>query len=389
MKKVAIPIVVVPLVVYLALHIMSCQVISDCLECLCGDVSEGDFGITGNAKVDSFFAAAIELDASTQLANMRMEAALSDLAVALGLTEDADLDAIRDGLADSMAGVSLEADLQVEPPRCEADINVAVQAAAECDVDVDPGSVEVRCEGHCSGTCYAQCDGECRIPSVEAYCEGSCHGSCYVDIDTECWGTCHGECDGNCTYLEEGGQCAGACDGVCTGYCETRVEGDCTGECYGECTVTADPGGCNGHCEGGCQGHCEGGCEGEIVPPSVDVDCQAQVEARVEASVECEPAEVTLDIDTSGIDNFLEIMYHVGRVYAAAEEAGRIHASINGFVGTFGGALTAIINGEVDSTKAACAILEADDAAAILNDAIATLNGILEVHIAIGLPPLP
>jgi hypothetical protein len=367
-----------PVVLALALGNTSCDLIKNCLECMCGDINSGSAGITGNAKVDSFFAAVIALDTATARVNAKVEDGLADLRATLGLSADADLSEIRAAIdgAFSTAGVTFNA--SYEPAECRTDIDVAAQAAAECDVTVDPGEVSIQCEGSCEGTCQAHCSGECRLPSVEAHCEGTCHGSCYVDSTVECYGTCHGTCSGTCSY-SEGGECAGSCDGTCTGRCETRLEGSCSGECEGECALTTTPAECNGRCEGSCEGHCEGSCEGEVRPPSMDADCEAQFEARVEASVECDPPRIDFGVDTSGIDNIIEISSALGRILGATAEADVILESMQGFNATFGGAVTALINGELETTETACALTEMDDAIAIMADAISTLNTLIVI----------
>ncbi len=356
----------------------SCELIENCLECLCGDISDGNSGITGNAKVDSFFAAVIALDASTGIVNSKVEDALADLRVTLGLSADASLEEIRTAIDDAFSTAGVTFNASYEPAECRADVDVAAQAAAECDVTVDPGEVDIRCEGRCEGTCQGGCTGECRLPSVEAYCEGTCHGSCSIESTTECYGTCYGACSGTCSY-EVGGECQGSCSGTCTGRCETRIEGSCTGECHGECGVIVDSGECNAQCEATCEGHCEGSCEGTVRPPSMDADCEAQFEARVEASVECDPPQIDFGVDTSGIDNILEISHHLGRILAATAEADAILAGVDGFSATFTPAMEAMINGELPSNKTACALLQMDEAFTILGEAAVTLNAVVVV----------
>jgi hypothetical protein len=376
-------ILVVPVVVALSMGATSCEFIKSCLECLCGDIDQGNSGITGNPKVDSFFAAAIELDQSTAMANARMDAALADLRVVLGLPAGASLDDIRAAIDAAFSTAGITFDVSYEPAECRADIDVAARAAAECDVTVDPGEVSIECEGHCEGTCQATCTGECRLPTVYAYCEGACHGSCSLDVDGACYGTCRGSCVGTCSVDDGSGGCAGSCDGTCTGYCEVTVEGSCTGECYGECGIDVSGGECNAQCEGSCEGHCEGSCDGTIRPPDVDAQCQAQIEARVEASVECDPPQLDFGVDASGVEHVAEITYHLGQILAISSEAQAILGGVEGFLVTMNGAAESIINGEVAENKLICALAELDDAIAILNEANVTLNYILTVQVTL------
>ncbi len=370
---------VVPTILALGLSTTSCEILESCLECLCGDVDQGQSGITGNPKVDSFFAAAIALDQSTELANQKMEDALADLRAVLGLSETATVEEIRTAIDAAFTDAGIAFNMTYEPAECRADVEVAARAAAECDVTVDPGEVSVVCEGRCEGTCQATCTGECRLPSIDAYCEGTCHGSCSVDVTGACYGTCNGTCSGTCS-VTEGGECAGSCDGTCTGTCDVAVEGSCTGECQGECGIDVSGGECNAQCEGSCEGHCEGSCEGTVIPPSVDADCQAQVEARVNASVECDPPELDFGVDTSSVENMAQISHSLARVLAISAEAGVILEGVDDFVTTLGTAADAIIQGEVPNNKLVCALAEMDDAIAILNQASVTLNTIVQVQ---------
>lgn len=371
---------VVPLLVLLSAGTTSCELVESCLECMCGDVNQGQSGITGNPKVDSFFAATVALDQSTRLADEEMEEALADLRVTLDLPPDASVADIRAEIdaAFSEAGVGFNA--TYEPAECHGNMDVAARAAAECDVDVEPGEVDVRCEGTCEGTCQASCEGECRLPSVDAYCEGTCHGQCRVDVDGACYGTCRGTCDGTCSVEDASGDCAGSCDGTCTGYCDVTVEGSCTGECHGECAVVVTEGECNARCEGTCQGHCEGSCDGEVVPPSVDAECQAQVEARVDASVECDPPRLDFGVDTSGVEDIARITHGLGRVLAVSAEAEIILQGIQDYVVEMQSAAEAVINGEVADNKLVCALAELNDAVTILQNAVETLDGIVTVQ---------
>lgn len=371
----------VPLVLALSLGNVSCDLIQDCLECMCGSIEDGNSGITGNAEVDSFFAAVIALDTSTASAQASIDSGLDGLREVLELDASANACDIHAAIADAFSTAGVTFDLSVEPAECKADIDVAAQASAECSAEIEPGHVDIRCEGSCEGTCQGSCTGECRLPSFEGYCEGSCHGSCYVDATAECYGTCHGTCSGTCSY-EESGECHGSCSGTCTGHCETRIEGSCTGECHGECALTYTPGECNARCEGSCEGHCEGSCEGEVVPPSMSAECEAQVQARVDASVECEPPEVNFGVDTSGVDNIVAITNQLRHLAKAEAEAQVIMEGLDDYMDTFGSAVGALIESpDIPNNKRACALLEMQDALNILTNALATVGLVVDTEV--------
>jgi hypothetical protein len=362
------------LAMILSLGTGSCELVEKLAECLCTPT-------TGNAKIDAFFTAAAELEAASARVESKINGAVGDLAVTVGLDRSASAAEVSAAVCDAFASASITMDISYEPPECKASVDVAAKAAAECDVTVDPGSVEVQCQGSCEGTCRASCSGECRMPSVSAYCEGSCHGSCSVDVDAQCYGTCHGTCSGTCSAEDGSGNCAGSCEGTCQGKCETNVEASCSGECHGECTVTADPGGCNGRCEGTCQGHCEGSCTGSVEPPSVDAECQAQVEAKVEASVECEPPSLDFGVDTSAVENISQISYQLGQIFAATAEAEEILDVLGGYISTMGSAAGAMISGELSVEQAACAISNLDTAVSALGTAQSSLNSVASISV--------
>jgi hypothetical protein len=169
----------------------------------------------------------------------------------------ADLDAVR-------AGASVLIELDVTPPRCEVSVEAYASCVAECDVDLDPGSVELTCEG---GELRGRCDAECT-------------GSCAVDVDGACAGTCEGSCEGDCSVRADDESCAGACAGTCHGRCVVRAEASCTGECRGDCSVS----------------FVEPTCTGDVRAPMASAHCQADCDARVAADVACTPGSTHLRI---------------------------------------------------------------------------------------------
>jgi hypothetical protein len=217
--------------------------------------------------------------------------------------------------ADVSANASGGLTVNYAPPRCEANVSVAVEAQAkcevkaECDVTVDPGSVEVECKGTCEGSCEGECTGgfECDL-RAGGTCEGECKGSCELEAAATCTGTCHGSCTGTCSSYNGNNECAGACDGECTGTCELSAAATCEGTCTGSCKVEVEAD-CEGEapkCSGACDGTCSGSCKGSATPPSVQgeceasADCRAQAKAQASASVECTPPSLEVGFEFSG-----------------------------------------------------------------------------------------
>lgn len=285
----------------------------------CGVVAQGDVGISGSAKLDGFFQAVTALDQNLVTISGEFETNIDSLLATFGteVAADADIGAKVDALTasiDAELTANVQGGLVVNyvPPRCQANVNIAVEAQAKCEVkggctaEVDPGEVSVSCEGTCEGSCEGTCSGGIRCEvSATGECNGSCEGTCQLDAEAACNGTCRGTCSGNCSAYDGEGNCAGQCEGMCTGSCELAVAAECSGSCSGSCVVEAQAD-CEGEpisCSGSCEGSCSGGCTGTATPPSVAVDCdasadcQAQAKAQASANVECTPPSLDLGFE--------------------------------------------------------------------------------------------
>jgi modification target Cys-rich repeat protein len=288
----------------------------------CGEIENGATGISGSAKLDGFFKAVSLLNAGAATANAQFEGGLANLEAAFGLEATGSLDARVDALCaqietDISANVEGGLTVDYQPAKCEANIDVSVEAQANCEVEAgcsadvkcDPGEVSVTCEGSCTGSCTGGCSGDlsCTV-SVEggAACEGTCEGSCELEAAATCEGTCRGECSGTCSATDANGQCAGSCSGDCQGTCELKAGASCSGTCHGKCTASVEAeADCTGSvkCEAECTGECSGGCEGTAKAPSCEgqascdarADCEASASAQASASVECSPPSLAID----------------------------------------------------------------------------------------------
>lgn len=358
--------------------LQSCDAVSALKDCLCAPR-------TGNEKIDAFFDSAEAVELAAAQVEARLDGATTDLALSLGLASTATPEEIHTGLCSAFTNAGSAFQVTYAPPECRTEVNIAAQAAAECDVNIDPGQIDIECNAHCDGTCRASCTGSCRLPSVEAYCEGTCHGTCEVDSSAVCYGTCHGQCAGTCSVLA-GGACAGSCDGVCTGRCEATVSAACTGECRGECEITVTGGNCNARCEGTCQGRCEGSCEGGVVAPSADVDCEAQIQARAEASIDCVPPTLSFTQNEQAVQNISAVTHHLGRVLAASAEVSGVLLSVTNFTTPLSSSARSLINGELDAGQTACALGELNDVAASLAAAGQALQSAVGTDVAIVAP---
>ena len=256
----------------------------------------------------------------------------------------------------------VSAQLQVvvaaRPPVCEVSVDAYAGCMAECDVEVEPGQVDLQCEGgELRGQCSAECSGRCAV-RASGSCQGSCEGTCSAG----CQGTCNGVCHGTCSAQGPNGECQGRCDGECQGSCE----GGCTGQCQGQCVAEVS-GGCEGECRGGCSVEFqEPRCTGVVEPPRANVDCEAACDARFEAEANCRPGELYVDVQgsitdegrvgrlrnavQSGLPALMAFNAKLDRMAQAGGEVGRRVADLPGAVRTLG------LQAAACATEAAAAI---------------------------------
>jgi modification target Cys-rich repeat protein len=331
----------------------------------CGVVAQGDVGISGNAKLDGFFAAVADLNKAQVAINGDFEANIDELIATFGaeVAANATIDAKVEALTAAIKGeltANVQGNLTVNyvPPKCEANVSVAFSAQAQCeakagcDVMVDPGEVSVACEGSCEGSCEGTCSGglKCEV-SASGTCSGKCEGSCELEAAAACEGTCKGTCSGTCSAYDGAGKCAGACDGMCTGSCEFNAAAECTGKCSGSCVVEAMAE-CEGEapkCSGKCEGKCQGSCTGKATPPSASADCeatadcQAQASAQGSANISCSPPKFEIGFAfKAGVNATAQAAF--GAKLAALETRGV--AILQGFT-KYSALIDGKVNGEV------------------------------------------
>jgi hypothetical protein len=178
------------------------------LQARCG----GDFGASASAaKLESFMSASVAfmgaaqdmrgvlLDACQDIGR-RLEVPEERMALAGGEPDvrtacTAASAALRAELQDLRVQGKLEVDVQATPPHCDISVNAYAQCAAQCDARVDPGKLDVQCEGgELVGRCGGSCGGDCQVSgrwvSGQARCEGLCRGNCSVAFEEpRCTGT--------------------------------------------------------------------------------------------------------------------------------------------------------------------------------------------------------
>jgi hypothetical protein len=332
----------------------------------CGEIATGDIGISGDVRLDGFFKALGTMQNATAFIQADFEGNIR----ALAAVYDVDLTGAINAAAVGQLTAAIRADInanvdgglaiEYQPPRCQASVNVSVEAQAKCEakvgceVDANPGELSVACEGTCTGGCSGSCSGNfsCEVEAPSIACEGQCEGSCTLEAGGECSGTCRGTCMGQCSAQDAEGNCAGTCDGMCTGNCELTVAAECSGSCTGKCLVNQGSASCTGDvsCRGSCDAECTGGCEGNFTPPSVSADCeasadcQASAKAEANASLECTPPQLSVDFAFNAMAE--------GNLDAQAEFTARLSELKTRGVAIIQGAAKyeALLTGEVNGT---------------------------------------
>lgn len=237
------------------------------------------------------------------------------------------------------AATEIRAQVEATPPHCEVSIDAYANCAAECEANIDPGSVQIECHG-----------GE-----IRGRCAAECNGSCALEVQGQCNGVCEGSCDGTCSASGYEGACQGRCDGTCRGECVAEVRGGCQGECRGGCSVEFQ----------------EPYCTGDVRPPSVSARCRASCDARVAARARCTPGSARLSI-AGNVDATVEpriarvraaIEAGLGSVYTLRARIERLHHSGAEIVRIGpqlpGAAATVGINAVACATAAAASLAEA------------------------------
>jgi hypothetical protein len=301
------------------------------VECSTKGVVDGNFAISGNVAIDSFFKSVVNFGNTASAVSADIKAEVDGIRLAFGVS-DADLKAAS---GDVGAAVKAKLDAQFkakiavdyQAPKCEVDAQVTAQATLDCQAsancDVKGGKAEVTCMGTCSveasaeGKCDAMAEVKCEVSGPQVACSGSCEGSCTATLgaDLACSGTCNGDCSGTCEVMGTDGKCAGKCDGQCMGSCELTGEAalNCQGTCNGSCKATPPSGSCEANAKVSCEfkaeakAQCSGSCDGEFEPPKVECDasasCEASAKADAKFSAKCEPPSLSVNVTaTAAID---------------------------------------------------------------------------------------
>lgn len=285
------------------------------LEARCG----GDFGDSDSArKLETFMSASVSFMGSAQDLHGVLLDACQDIGRRMGVPDakmagpDGEPEvrtacaaasaALRAELQDLRVQAKLEVDVEATPPHCDISVNAYARCAAQCDASVDPGQLDVQCEGgelvgQCSGTCQGDCRVDGRWVSGQARCEGLCRGNCSVAFQ------------------------------------EPR-------------------------------------CTGTMRPPSVEAECEAACNARLDAEARCTPGEAHVNVRGEVASNVAE---RLARVRGAIEGAGgavlATRAKLERLVGSGKLMLRAANDipkavGDIGMSAVACA---AESAAGIIN----------------------
>lgn len=358
------------------------------------DRCTGDFGTSAAAsKLETFLVATADFTASAAELEATVTEACQDMGQELGVADSemepgpnqstvaatcAPVSAkLKSELSDLRAAVNVNLSVYAEPPQCEARMVAYADCVGRCEVAVDPGKLQLKCEGgEIRGQCNATCTGRCAV-EVEGKCSGRCEGTC----GGSCSGTCSGTCEGACSARAADGSCAGSCNGTCKGSCSAG----CSGTCEGSCVAKAS-GKCEGECRGGCSVEFEEPyCTGDVRAPSASAECQASCNASFDARLECRPGQLYVTLEGNVDENLSERFGRVraaiegglGRILSARAKLEKLAASGKAMVNTAGALPNAI--GELGVGAAACVT----QAAAILPRATASVSVSVKVSASV------
>jgi hypothetical protein len=256
-----------------------------------------EFGVDARAagRLEAALKASVELKNLSRSVEADLKGACGRLARDLGANPGNNARSACNAAANAIKQLKAKAGgkfkLSIQPPRCAASMDVMGKCAADCDANIKPGKVDVKCEGgKLSGKCDANCSGSCEM-NAGASCNGTCEGTCTAGFSGRCDGECEGKCDGSSTRGKA------SCAGKCEGKCHAGAHGSCTGSCKGECKIKGSAR-CSGTCTGGCSVKMKAPhCTGEAKPPKMSAECEAECNAKVSAKLKCVPARVAVTFD--------------------------------------------------------------------------------------------
>lgn len=287
------------------------------LYCPDQSIAEGNSHISGLADVDAYFGTVVDVDAAAASVGDGIDAELAAIGATLGAAPGSSGAEIATRL-ETLLGGTLQDGLSISHPPviCEASVEAAARAAAECDADFDLDEVSMGCLGSCTvaataaDDCGPEAELRCAGIAADLLCAGSCTGACQLVEPAACAGECHGTClDGACTVVDAQGDCAGQCTGTCQGECRLPVGGECGGACLGQCEVVSPDEVCDASMEARCVWNglqpvaCEGVCGGVAAPLQIAAACEAVVGAKARAEAHCLPPPLLLGYQwRDGID---------------------------------------------------------------------------------------
>ncbi len=257
----------------------------------------------GEARVDSALRAVDSLWRAVSESTQAIEVETRALCELLGAGDcDGDLATVVANVNASLStrfSAASELVVRLRPSRCVANAATAREITARCE-SLDPGAVELRCDGRCAGACSGTCTGalSCAVRSPGVSCAGVCEGACGLDVAAACDDICRGACDGTCSLTDPDGVCAGRCDGNCSGVCEIAVASSCSGSCDGTCFIEQGSASCNAEsrCHGACDAACDGDCEGSVTPTSASVECATGATAQSVADATCTAPDLEVEL---------------------------------------------------------------------------------------------
>ena len=277
------------------------------LACPAEGIAQGNANVSGFARADSFFVAAVQLDRTSAEIERDLRGELDDIAALLDLRPGASADELVAALR-ARLDAHLEGTLSISnsPARCTTDAAVFMDTAWLCDSKV-PLDEAPDCQGACEALvtivgrarCRTDAEVTCAGIAPRFACDGTCEGLCELPTGGACSGNCRGTCEGTCRgAVGENNRCEGSCDGSCTGTCELLVDAVCAGQCRGICRIKPPDARCSPEFPALCESTsdaagflddvgCSGKCLGKLELPTAARHCEAAAIARSSIAASC------------------------------------------------------------------------------------------------------
>ncbi len=113
----------------------------------------------------------------------------------------------------------------------------------------------------------------------------------------------------------------------------------------------------------------------------MDADCEAQLQARAEAEIECQPPQIAWSGNPDGLVDVAMVTHSMARIIAASVEVTAVLDRLGTFAIDIDGVANAVADNDLDATDAACALTQLGDVVSAIGDVEATLTGAVDANV--------